>query len=62
MNRLFWVEVQKSWRITASNEDKQLIQETASSVALDWGTTIISKPYSNNPLDDFEADIDDEDY
>lgn len=62
MNLEFWREMQKCWRITLSNEDRELIQATASAVVLDWTSATITKPYSKNPLDDFEDDDDDEDY
>ena len=61
MDIAFWREIQKCWRITTSNEDKKLIQEIATAVALDWGTVTITNSYSRNPLDDFEDEDDDED-
>ena len=61
MNKTFWIEIQKCWRIKLSADDKQFLHNTAEAAATEWSKATITKPYSNNPLDDFEDD-DEEDY
>lgn len=61
MNPVFWMEIQKCWRITLDTEDNEQLQASAAAVATEWASTATSIAYSKNPLDDFD-DEDDEEY
>ncbi len=61
MNTLFWIDIQKCWRRTTSEEEKKHLTEIATTSAEAWNTAKILHPYSNNPLDDFEVEDDEDD-
>ena len=58
MNQAFWIEIQRCWRKTISNKDKQLIRENIAGIVSDLGNAIITHPHPKNPLDEPEDDDD----
>ena len=56
MNRLFWIEVQKCWRLILTDNEKKAIINSAANIVKGIIATRPPKRYKKNPLYGDEED------